>query len=120
MEVYDDSNLESNDQLIVLMHLSQLLFLCTALGGLIVPLIIWLTQKDKVTDLDRHGKQILNFQISMIIAAIISIPLIFALGLGVLMLIGIGILTLVLPIVAAIKASNREFFEYPFTIEFLK
>ena len=120
MEVINDSNTESNNQLLVLLHLSQLLNFITGLGGLIVPLIIWLTQKDRVTDMDRHGKQVMNFQITMILAAFVSIPAIVLFGLGILMLIGIGLLTLILPIVGAIKTSNNEYFEYPFTIKFIK
>lgn len=120
MEVLNDSNTESNTQLLVLLHLSQLLNLITGLGGLIVPLILWLTQKDRVTDMDRHGKTVLNFQITMILAAIIAVPCILLFGLGILMLIGIGLLTLILPIIGGIKASNGEYFEYPFTIHFIK
>lgn len=120
MEVLNDSNTESNGQLLVLLHLSQLLNLITGFGGLIVPLIIWLTQKDRVTDMDQHGKEVMNFQITMIIAAVIAVPCILLFGLGILMLIGIGILTLILPIVGGIKASNGEYFKYPFSIEFIK
>ena len=120
MEVYNHSNTESNRQLLVLMHLSQLLNLVTAVGGLIVPLVIWLTQKDKVTHMDREGKEVINFQISMFLAALISVPLILLFGLGVLMLIAIGILSVVIPIVGTIKSSNNEYFEYPFTHKFIK
>lgn len=120
MEVVDHSNTESNQQLLVLMHLSQLLNLVTGLGGLIVPLIIWVTQKDKVTHMDKQGKEVVNFQISMILFAFIAIPCILLFGLGILMLIAIGIFNLIMPIIGGIKASNGEFFEYPFKINFIK
>lgn len=120
MEVLNDSNTKSNDRLIIILHLSQLLNLVSGLGGLIVPLAIWLTEKGRVTDMDKHGKEVLNFQLSMILAVFVSIPCIFLFGLGILMLIGIGVLTLILPIVGAVKASNNEFFRYPFTIQFIK
>ena len=41
-----------NRQLLVLTHLSQLLDLVTGVGGFIVPLVIWLTKKDDVIDMD--------------------------------------------------------------------
>ena len=44
-----------NRQLLVLTHLSQLLDLVTGVGGFIVPLVIWLTNKDDVIDMDLHG-----------------------------------------------------------------
>lgn len=107
-------------QLLVITHLSQLLDLVTGIGGFIVPLIIWLTQKDKVLGMDEHGKMILNFQISMFIYSIISIPLIILFGLGLFFLIAIGLLVLIFPIINAIKVSNGEMPEYPLSIRFLK
>ncbi len=112
--------MREDKQLLVITHLSQLLDLVTAIGGFVVPLIIWLTQKDKVFGMDEHGKMILNFQISMFIYAIVSIPLIFLFGLGIFLLIGIGILVLVFPIINAIKVSKGERPDYPLTIQFLK
>jgi hypothetical protein len=112
--------MRQDNQLLVLTHLSQLLDLVTGMGGLIVPLIIWLTQKDKVVGMELHGKMILNFQISILIYSIISIPLIFLFGLGIFMLIGIAIIALVLPILNAIKVSNGEMPGYPLSIEFIK
>ncbi len=112
--------MRQDNQLLVLTHLSQLLDLVTGMGGLIVPLIIWLTQKDKVMGMDLHGKMILNFQISIMIYSIVSIPLIFLFGLGIILLIGIGIIALVFPILNAIKVSNGEMPSYPLSIEFIK
>ncbi|RKS50476.1 hypothetical protein BC962_2237 [Gillisia mitskevichiae] len=112
--------MREDNQLLVLMHLSQLLDLVTGVGGFVVPLVIWLTQKDKVYGMDVHGKMILNFQISLFIYSIISIPLIFLFGLGIILLIGIGIVALVFPILNAIKVSNGEIPTYPLSIEFIK
>jgi uncharacterized Tic20 family protein len=112
--------MRQDNQLLVLTHLSQLLDLITGMGGLIVPLIIWLTQKDKVIGMDMQGKMILNFQISILIYSIVSIPLIFLFGLGIILLIGIAIIALVFPILNAIKVSNGETPSYPLSIEFIK
>ncbi len=84
-------------QTLMLTHLSQLLDLVTGFGGFIVPLIIWITNKDKIYDMDEHGRSILNFQLSMFVYAIICIPLILLIGLGIIGLIAIGILCLVFP-----------------------
>ncbi|MDP5081612.1 MAG: DUF4870 domain-containing protein [Winogradskyella sp.] len=109
----------TDSQLLVITHLAQLLTYVTGFGGLIVPLIIWATQKDRIEDMDVHGKAILNFQLSIILFTILSIPLIFALGLGILTLILIGILAFVMPIINAIKASNGELPSYPLSINFV-
>ena len=112
--------MREDKQLLVITHLSQLLDLVTGIGGFVVPLVIWLTQKDKVFGMDEHGKMILNFQISMFLYAIGSIPLIFLFGLGIFLLIGIGIIVLVFPVINALKVSNGERPDYPLTIQFLK
>lgn len=120
MEHQKNIIMREDKQLLLLTHLSQLLNLVTAIGGFIVPLILWLTQKDKVYEMDEEGKKILNFQISMFIYAIVSVPLIFLLGLGIFLLIIIGILVIVFPIINGIKASNGERTDYPMSIQFLK
>ena len=112
--------MREDNQMLVMTHLSQLLDLITGIGGFIVPLILWLTQKDKVAGMDMHGKMILNFQISLFIYSIVSVPLILLFGIGILFLIIIGLIALILPIMNAIKVSNGEMPYYPLTIEFLK
>jgi len=109
----------ADTQLLVLTHLAQLLTYVTGFGGLVVPLIIWTTQKDLVDGMDAHGKAILNFQLSIITYSILSIPLILVFGLGILVLILIGILAFVMPIINAIKASNGQLPSYPLSLNFV-
>jgi uncharacterized Tic20 family protein len=111
--------MREDNQLIVITHLCQLLTYVTGFGGLIVPLVIWATQKDNVYQMNEHGKQIVNFQLSIIIYAIMCIPLIFLFGLGVLLLIGLGLIAFVYPIINAIKASHREPTKYPLSLNFI-
>ncbi len=106
-------------QLIVITHLSQLVTLVIGFGSLILPLILWLSNKEKVYQMDAHGKNILNFQISLLIYALICIPLIFLLGLGILGLIILGIISIIFPIINAIKASNGETPKYPLSLNFI-
>ncbi|WP_086478096.1 MULTISPECIES: DUF4870 domain-containing protein [Arenibacter] len=108
-----------NKQLLIITHLSQLLDLVTGFGGFIVPLVLWLTKRDSVIDMDEHGKAIVNFQISMILYALACIPLILLCGLGFLGIIAVGLLCLIFPIVNAIKVSNGEDPYYPLSIKFV-
>ncbi|MEM6378683.1 MAG: DUF4870 domain-containing protein, partial [Bacteroidota bacterium] len=96
--------MRQDKSLLVITHLSQLLDVITGFGGFLVPLILWLTQRERVLAMDEHGKSIMNFQISMFIYAVICIPLIFLFGLGILGLILIAVLYFVFPIINAIKA----------------
>ncbi len=117
-QVYSTSMREDR-QLLLVTHLCQLLTFITGFGGLIVPLVIWATQKDKVLEMHEHGKAIINFQLSLIIYTIICIPLILAFGLGILGLIVLGVISLVFPIVNAVKASQGELPSYPLSLNFI-
>lgn len=112
--------MRQDNQLLVITHLSQLLTFLTGCGGLIVPLVVWATQKERVFNMDEQGKEIVNFQLSVLIYFIISIPLILFFGLGILTLILVAIISFFLPVINAIRASNGESPTYPFTIRFIK
>ena len=112
-------SLREDKQLLVITHLSQLICLVTGFGCLLVPLIIWATQKDRVYKMDEHGKDIVNFQLSLIVYAILSIPLILLLGLGLLGLLVVAVLAVIFPVINAIKASNGEDPHYPMSIKFI-
>lgn len=119
MEVYQDPILREDRQLLLFTHLSQLLTYITGFGGFVVPLIIWLMQRDKIEQMDKQGKQILNFQLTMILAALVSIPLMLIL-VGFVIAALVGLLSLIFPIVNAIKANNGEPTHYPLSIMFFK
>ena len=109
-----------DNQLIVLTHLSQLVTLVIGSGSLLLPLILWLTNKDKVYAMDEHGKKIINFQISLIIYMLLCIPLILLLGLGIVGFVVLGIISIIFPIVNAIKASHGETPSYPFSLNIIQ
>jgi len=106
-------------QLIVLTHLSQLITLVIGFGSLILPLILWTTNKEKVDQMDEHGKNIINFQLSILLYSLICVPLILLLGLGFLGLIALAFVSIVFPIINAIKASNGETPSYPLSINII-
>lgn len=110
MEIINQNQnvVRKDNTLLSIMHLSQLLHYVTGFGGFVVPLIIWLTSRKTVEGMNEHGKSAVNFQLSLLLYIIISIPAILLLGLGILGLIGVAILGFVLPIVNAVKASNGE------------
>ncbi|WP_298479820.1 DUF4870 domain-containing protein [uncultured Maribacter sp.] len=120
MEIVNHAIAKREDkQLLVITHLSQYLDYVTGFGGLIAPLIIWLTTKDKVHEMDVHGKAVINFQLSLIAYLIIGIPSILLLGLGFLIIGFAIVLGLIMPAVNAIKASNGEAPSYFGTFRFI-
>ncbi len=106
-------------QMLMILHLSQLLNFITGFGGIIVPLLLWQLKKNEISQMDKQGKEVVNFQISFfiysIIGAILALVLVGFLILGIVCLLGI-----ILPIINGIKANNGEPVNYPFTIQFIK
>ncbi|MCI0537462.1 MAG: DUF4870 domain-containing protein [Verrucomicrobiales bacterium] len=103
----------------ILCHLLALAGIVVPFGGNILgPLVVWLVKKDQVPSVDAHGKESMNFQISMTIYAAIAALSILAV-IGVALLPAVLITDLVLVIIASVKASNGEFYRYPLTIRFL-
>ena len=70
--------------------------------------------------MDIQGKQIVNFQLSIIVYCILSIPLVLFFGLGLLVLFAVGTLSFLLPIVNAVKVSNNQQPVYFMNITFIK
>lgn len=119
MELIDQNVLRKDNSTLAATHLTQLLHYITGFGGFIVPLIIWLTSKNSIEGMDEHGRSIINFQLSMLLYILVSIPAILLLGLGILGLIGVGILGFIMPIINAVKAANGESPSNFLTIKFL-
>ena len=121
MQYQPPMSLQTSDQkqMGMFLHLSQLINLLIPFGGIVVPIVIWQTQKDKTPALDAHGKMVANFMISCLIYGIISLVLTIVV-VGVLGFIALAVMGVVFPIIGGIKANNGELWEYPLTIKFLK
>ncbi|TKD66289.1 DUF4870 domain-containing protein [Flavobacterium sp. ASW18X] len=119
MEVLQSRVKREDNTLLALTHLSQLLHYVTGCGGFIVPLVLWLATRNDVEGMNEHGKSIINFQLSLLLYIVISIPAILLFGLGILSLIFLGIVGFVLPIVNAVKAANGEAPSQFLTIRFI-
>jgi uncharacterized protein len=103
----------------MLCHLAALAGFVIPFGNVIGPLVIWLIKKDEYQLVDDQGKESINFQISMTIYYIISAILIIVL-IGILMLIGLAIFSLVMIIIAMVKANEGVAYRYPMCIRFIK
>jgi uncharacterized protein len=104
----------------MLCHLTALsLYIGVPFGNILGPLIIWLIKKDELPIVDKHGKESLNFQISMTIYAIAASLLIF-IFVGVMLVPIVVIAQIILTIIASMKASNGKFYRYPLTMRFIK
>lgn len=132
MDPYDDYAFSVPDsdtrKWAMLCHLGALT-VCIGIPGFIVPLIVWLVKRNDHPYIDRHGKESLNFQISVALyslALVIVTVILWITVVGILLtpLTGIAgaalaIAAIVLPIIAGIKASDGDFYRYPLTIRLI-
>ncbi len=100
------------------LHLSQFAVFIVPIIGIVAPIVLWQIKKDEIPVLDAHGKMITNWIISSFIYSIISIVLMFVL-IGFLTFFALMVMSVVFPIIGAVKANNGELWEYPLTIKFL-
>ena len=101
-------------------HLSALVgLLGNGIGFLLGPLIVWLVKKNDDPYIDEQGKEAVNFQITMFLAALVCLPLMFIL-IGIPLLLAVGIVAVVFPILAAIKASDGQPYQYPLALRLIK
>ena len=107
-------------QMGLFLHLSGLAFALVFPLGIILPIILWQTQRDKMPALDEHGKMITNWMISATIYGVVSFVLMF-LVIGFLTGAVVWLLAVIFPIIGGLKANNDgELWNYPLTIKFLK
>ena len=108
----------------MLTHLSA--FGATIVGfGFIGPLVMWLLKREEHPFLDHHGREAVNFNLSVLLYVAVGTVLGFVTLLtGFIVIlpafVALGVLWFVTTIIAAVKANNGEGYRYPLTIRFLK
>lgn len=105
--------------------MGMLCHLLAILTGFVGPLILWLVKKDSSRFIDHHGREALNFQITLfLVMGGLSILTFFLMlfFIGILLvpvLMILGILALVAEILAAVAAQRGEWHRYPCSIRFV-
>ena len=106
---------QEDKTLAMLTHLSGIIL------GFIVPLIIWLINKDKADKgwLNDQAKEALNFQITLLIIYVAGIILSVIL-IGALINLVAWVACIILSIMAALKANEGVAYRYPFALRLIK
>jgi len=110
---------ESERNWAMLSHLSSFAGYFFPFGGILGPLICWLSKKDESQWVNFNGKQALNFQLSILLYMVLAIPLIFII-VGIPILVFLGFLEVICVVIASVKASKGEEFRYPLNIPFIQ
>lgn len=106
---------QEDKTLAMLTHLSGIIL------SFIVPLIIWLTNKDKADKgfLNDQAKEALNFQITLLIIYVVGTVLTVIL-IGALINLVAWLACIILSILAALKANEGVAYRYPFALRLIK
>jgi uncharacterized protein len=111
---YPQSTPKGSDKIwSVLCHLS--LFLGVPF---LLPLIVYLVMRKDSEFVAENAREALNFHISVLIYSLCCIPLVFIL-IGVPVLVALGVASLILAVVAAVKASDGLCYRYPLTLRLI-
>lgn len=105
-----------------IMHLALLGNLVAPGLIVIAPLIMWLIKKEESPFVDDHGREALNFQISLVLMWLIVVPLltIVTCGIGALGFIVITVVSFIGMIQGSMAASRGEYYRYPMCIRLIK
>ncbi len=103
--------------------LCHLLGLCVftgiPLGNIIGPLVVWLIKGKEYKTVDNHGKESLNFQISITVYSFIA-ALLICVFIGWILLIILAIADIAFIIIASMKASEGKSYKYPYIFRLIK
>jgi uncharacterized protein len=103
----------------VMCHLASLAgWVLPVVGNFLGPLIVWLMKKEDYPLVDDQGKESLNFQITVTLMAVAT-GFLFCVGVGLILLPVLIGFSVILPVLAAVKASQGVRYRYPFTIRLI-
>ena len=100
-------------------HLASFSGFFIPLGNILGPLVLWLFKRYDSPYIDHHGKEALNFQISLTVYLIISAILILVF-VGLLLIVVVGLAGIVFTIIAAVRANEGVEYRYPLTVRLIK
>ncbi|WP_242771029.1 DUF4870 domain-containing protein [Brevibacillus parabrevis] len=103
----------------MIVHLSALAGFLIPFGNVLGPLVIWLVKREEGEFFQEHGKEALNFGISITIYAAIS-GLLLIVFIGAILLTALFIFWIVFVVIAAIRANEGKPYRYPLTLRFVK
>lgn len=103
----------------MLAHLAAFAGFIVPFGSIIGPLLVWLLKREQWPFVADQGKEALNFNITVLIGAVICGALVFVF-IGILLGVALFIAWLTLTIIAGIKASEGIRYRYPFALRLVK
>jgi uncharacterized protein len=100
-------------------HLSSFAGFFFPFGGIVGPLVCWLSKRDESVWVYVNGRDSLNFQLSILLYMTLAIPLLFII-IGFPIIGTLVILKIICVIIASVRAAKGESFRYPLAIPFIQ
>lgn len=111
----------------MLCHLSALAgLLAIPFANVLAPLIVWLIKKNEIPSVEIHGKAAVNFQLTIVIATLVTFAVAFALSfvcIGIVLFSVPGVIFacgMVFAVIAGIKANEGQEYKYPYSLNLIK
>ena len=100
------------------LHLSIFAGYVAPFAGLVVPIVLWQLKKEDPI-VNKHGTEVLNFMISLMIYYAIAFVLCFVL-IGAFIFPILAVYNIVVSIISGIKANEGKFWPYPYIFRFIE
>jgi uncharacterized Tic20 family protein len=99
--------------------MAMLIHLLAIFTGWIVPLILWLVKKDESRFIDQQGKEVVNFELTLMIGVVAGI-LTICIGVGAIILAATSIVNIVFGILGTVSVNKGQPYRFPVCIRFIK
>lgn len=100
----------------ILAHASAFAGFFVPFGNILGPLVVWLIKREESQFVDANGKQALNFQITWTVIIVFALFSLLV-GVGLVLVPIVALAWVILVVLATVRASENEVYDYPLTVD---
>lgn len=100
----------------ILVHASAFAGLFVPFGNVLGPLVVWLIKREESEFVDENGKRALNFQVTWTVIIVLALFSLLV-GVGLVLVPLVALAWVILVVVATVRASENEVYDYPLTVD---
>ena len=100
----------------ILVHASAFAGLFVPFGNILAPLLVWLIKREESEFVDANGKQALNFQMTWTVIVVLAL-FSLVIGVGLVLVPLVALAWVILVVLATVRASENEVYDYPLTVD---
>ncbi len=100
----------------ILVHASAFAGFFVPFGNILAPLVVWLIKREESEFVDANGKQALNFQMTWTVIIVFALFSLLV-GVGLFLVPIVALAWVILVVLATVRASENEVYDYPLTVD---